>query len=64
MLSYNLFKRYQTRDPKEIILSSPLQEPIVSLGKPSNAFICIEPECEYISINRNNVGIHYNKQHN
>ncbi|KAM0710536.1 hypothetical protein Q7P35_002206 [Cladosporium inversicolor] len=59
-----LLKRYRMRDPKEVVLPSPLQEPFVSLGKPSNAFVCNEPECGYISINRNNVRIHCNKQHN
>jgi hypothetical protein len=58
-----LFEGYRIRDPKEVTLPEPLKEPFVSLGKPSNAFICNEPECEYISINRNNVRIHCNKQH-
>jgi hypothetical protein len=59
-----LFERYQLSDPKGVTLPPPLEEPFASLGKPLNAFICNEPECGYISINRNNVRIHCNQAHN
>lgn len=58
-----LFERHHIRDPKDVMLPPRLEAPFASLGKPSNAFICNEPECGYISINRINVRIHCNKRH-
>jgi hypothetical protein len=59
-----LFERHQLLDLKGVALPPLLEELFASLGKPLNAFIYNEPECRYISINRNNVRIHYNQAYN
>jgi superfamily II DNA helicase RecQ len=59
----NLYKNYDIREPTSVPLPPPLQEPFAALGKPKKAYICDEPECEEISINRNCIRIHCNKAH-
>jgi hypothetical protein len=59
-----LFKRHQLSDPKGVVLPPLLEELFASLRKPLNAFIYNEPEYRYISINQNNVRIHYNQAYN
>jgi hypothetical protein len=57
------FARYDLHKPKDVLLPPPLREPFQELGKPILAFICKEPECERISISRNEMRKHYNRAH-
>lgn len=59
-----LFRECRLRDPSSVPLPAPLSEPFAALGKPKKAFICDEPECEEISISRDNIRKHCNKAHN
>jgi hypothetical protein len=56
-------EHYQLREPKAVLLPSLLGVPFESLRKPKKAYICDEPECEKISINRNGIRIHCNIDH-
>jgi superfamily II DNA helicase RecQ len=58
-----LFRRYKIREPREVALPAPLRAPFASLGKPVNAFICNEPECEHISTSRKGIRLHCNRTH-
>ena len=58
------YKDYQLSNVASVPLPEPLKKPFASLGKPRKAYICEEPECGYISINRDVVRIHCNKEHN
>jgi hypothetical protein len=57
-----LFCRYPIREPRDVTLPVPLGAPFASLGKPVSAFICQEPECQYISISRKGIRLHCNLQ--
>ena len=48
---------------KDVALLPPLEQLFPALGKPQQAFIYREVECQHISTNRNGIRIHYNKQH-
>ena len=48
---------------KDVALPPPLGQPFPALGKPQQAFICREVECQHISTNRDGIRIHCNKQH-
>ena len=48
---------------KDVALPPPLEQPFPALGKPQQAFICREVECQHISTNRDGIRIHCNKQH-
>jgi hypothetical protein len=54
---------YDLDKPKDVPLPSPLQTPFQELGKPTRAFICEEPECERISISRDEMRKHCNRTH-
>jgi hypothetical protein len=58
-----LFCRYPIREPRDVTLPVPLGAPFASLGKPVSAFICQEPECQYISISRKGIRLHCNQKH-
>jgi superfamily II DNA or RNA helicase len=49
--------------PAQVELPPPLETPFELLGKPLNAFICDEDECEYITISRDEVRKHCNRTH-
>jgi hypothetical protein len=59
----DIFTKYNIREPKDVSLPPPLGMPIPALGKPQAAFVCYEPECQYISINRKGIRVHCNKNH-
>lgn len=52
------FAHYDLHKPKDVPLPPPLREPFQELGKPVLAFICEEPECERISISRDEMRKH------
>jgi hypothetical protein len=59
-------KRYKSLvldNAKDVLLPLPLEEPIPALGKPQRAFVCREPECQYISISRKGIRVHCNQNH-
>ncbi|TLD04190.1 hypothetical protein E2P81_ATG10544, partial [Venturia nashicola] len=58
--SYKSLVLYQAKD---VPLPRPLQQPFSCLGKPQKGFICQEPECQYISINRKGIRLHCNRKH-
>ena len=61
-----VIKRYKSlvlNHARDAPLPPPLEQPFSALGKPQRGFICQEPECQYISINRDGIRIHCNKQH-
>ena len=58
------FASYDLQTPKDVALPPPLGEPFQELGKPILAFICEEPECERISISRDEMRKHCNRAHN
>lgn len=41
----DFFRKCEIREPKDVSLPPPLEAPFASLGKPSKAYICSEPEC-------------------
>ncbi|THX18980.1 hypothetical protein D6D12_10783, partial [Aureobasidium pullulans] len=49
--------------PSEVQLPPPLKEPIESLGKPRDAYICDEEECGFITISRDEIRKHCNQTH-
>lgn len=57
------FAGYDLHKPKDVPLPPPLQTPFQELGKPTRAFICEEPECEQISISRDEIRKHCNRTH-
>lgn len=57
------YRDYQLLKATEVPLPEPLQEPFDALGTPQKAFVCVEPECEHISINKNGIRIHCNTKH-
>jgi superfamily II DNA helicase RecQ len=62
-----VIKRYRSLvlcNAKDVFLPPPLERPIPALGKPQRAFVCREPECQYISAHPNGIRIHCNKRHN
>jgi hypothetical protein len=59
----NAFSTCILRDPKDIESSLPLGLPLRILGKPLLTFICKEPECEQISISRDEMCKHCNRTH-
>jgi hypothetical protein len=59
-------KRYKSLvlyNAKDVLLPPPLGDPIPALGKPQRAFVCREPECQYISAHPNGIRIHCNQAH-
>jgi hypothetical protein len=58
-----LYSQYNVREAKDVLLPAPLQAPIEHLQRPRQAFICEEPECEYISISRDMLRKHCNRVH-
>jgi superfamily II DNA helicase RecQ len=48
---------------KDVALPPPLEQPFPALGKPQKAYICREPECQYISAHSNGIRIHCNQRH-
>jgi hypothetical protein len=59
----NAFSTCILHDPKEVGSPLPLEPPLSILGKPLLAFICEEPECERISISRDEMRKHCNRTH-
>ena len=59
----NKYAGLEILKPAEVPLPSPLQQPIESLGKPRDAFICDEEECGYITVSRDEIRKHCNKKH-
>jgi hypothetical protein len=59
----NAFSTCILRDPKDVESSLPLGLPLRILGKPLLTFICKEPECEQISISRDEMCKHCNRTH-
>jgi hypothetical protein len=57
------YSQFITCDPKNVLLPSPLGLPLNVLGRPLLAFICEEPECERISISRDEMRKHCNTTH-
>jgi hypothetical protein len=57
------YSKFVIRDPKNVPLPSPLRSPLSILGKPLLAFICGKPECERISISRDEMRKHCNRTH-
>ena len=57
------FASCDLQTPKDVTLPPPLGEPFPELGKPILAFICEEPECERISISRDEMRKHCNRAH-
>lgn len=49
--------------PKDVPAPKPLGVPFPQLGDPLHAFICDEPECERISVSRDEIRKHCNKDH-
>ena len=58
-----LYSQYDIRGAKDVLLPAPLQTPIQHLRQPRQAFICEEPECEYVSISRDEIRKHCNRIH-
>ena len=58
------YKSLLLKTAKEVPLPLPLGEPFPALGRPQRAFICREPECQYISAHPNGIRIHCNQTHN
>ena len=58
-----LYSQHNIREPKDVSLPAPLQAPIQYLRAPRQAYICEEPECEYISISRDEIRKHCNRIH-
>lgn len=59
-------KRYKSlvlSNAKDVPLPPPLEDPIPALGEPQRAFVCREPECQYISISRKGIRLHCNRRH-
>ena len=50
-------------NPQEIQLPAPLGPPIAELGAPLDGFQCAEDECEYITININELRMHRKSAH-
>jgi hypothetical protein len=50
-------------EPANITLPAPNQPPIQLLGAPLAAFACSYTDCNYITTNRKNIRVHYNKSH-
>ena len=48
---------------KDVALPPPLEQPFPALGKPQKAYICREPECQYISAHSNGIRMHCNQRH-
>jgi superfamily II DNA helicase RecQ len=57
------FASYDLQTPKDVLSPPPLGEPFQELGKPMLAFICEEPECQRISISRDEMRKHCNREH-
>ncbi|CAC9887931.1 unnamed protein product, partial [Aureobasidium pullulans] len=57
------FASLHTLQPSEVQLPPPLKEPIESLGKPRDAYICDEEECGFITISRDEIRKHCNQTH-
>jgi hypothetical protein len=57
------FASYELQTPRHVPLPPPLGHPFQELGKPTLAFICEEPECERISISRDEMRKHCNREH-
>jgi hypothetical protein len=57
------FAGYDLQTPKDVPLPPPLGETLPELGKLKLAFICEEPECERISISRDEMRKHCNRTH-
>jgi hypothetical protein len=57
------YSEFMICDAKDVVLPSPLGSPLDILGRPLLAFICEEPECERISINRDEMRKHCNRTH-
>lgn len=58
-----LYNSLLLRHARDVPLPPPLEAPFASLGKPLGAFICSEPECQYISASRKGMRLHCNQQH-
>ena len=59
-----LFSEYRLHRPKDVPLPPPLGQPFNTLGKPRKGFVCEEPECERITVSRDEIRKHCNKEHN
>lgn len=57
------FASLHTLQPSEVQLPPPLKEPIESLSKPRDAYICDEEECGFITISRDEIRKHCNQTH-
>jgi hypothetical protein len=57
------FASYDLHKLKDVLLPPLLQTLFQELGKPTCAFICKEPECEQISISRDEMCKHCNRTH-
>ena len=57
------FASLEILQPSKVQLPPPLEQPIESLGKPRDAFVCDEEECGFITISRDEIRKHCNKEH-
>ena len=58
------YSNHILRSPKDVPLPPPLERPFDALRKPQKGFICDEPECERVSVSRDEIRKHCNKEHN
>ena len=58
-----LFSQYVLCRPKDVLRPPPLKQPFDALGTPRKGFVCEEPECERITVSRDEIRKHCNKEH-
>ena len=59
----DLFSEHVLCSPKDVLLPPPLEQPFDALKKPQKGFICNEPECERITVSRDEIRKHCNRDH-
>ena len=59
----DFLSKHVLQNPKDVLLPLPLEQPFEALRKPQRGFICNEPECERITVSRDEIRKYCNRDH-